>query len=342
MTVCNGPPVGFNPLPLPKQGEIGGASMCHIRRFMTLVSIRSPCRSKGRSARPCGSRFNPSPSQGEIEQCATICDVSIRSPCRSKGRLSPAPRYPRVEQMCFNPLPLPKQGEMAARFRVAHHVAEVCGFNPLPLPKQGEIAVARSLRTGFNPLPLPKQGEILPHSFGCTADPSCFNPLPLPKQGEIGPRGRAEALAKTFQSAPPAEARGDRSSINPQRRCFNPLPLPKQGEMSGSERRLCPGSWLFQSAPPAEARGDDRVPELNTTSFRFNPLPLPKQGEMFDGPLNGARASASFNPLPLPKQGEIRIGFTARWTHPQFPGSVSIRSPCRSKGRLFSRGGRRR
>ncbi len=37
-------------------------------------------------------------------------------------------------------------------------------FNPLPLPKQGEIFVKVIVtcadHTSFNPLPLPKQGEI--------------------------------------------------------------------------------------------------------------------------------------------------------------------------------------
>ena len=37
-------------------------------------------------------------------------------------------------------------------------------FNPLPLPKQGEISEMRlwtTRGTCFNPLPLPKQGEML-------------------------------------------------------------------------------------------------------------------------------------------------------------------------------------
>ena len=41
------------------------------------------------------------------------------------------------ETQCFNPLPLPKQGETCQLFVkvLLHHC-----FNPLPLPKQGETS----------------------------------------------------------------------------------------------------------------------------------------------------------------------------------------------------------
>ena len=63
-----------------------------------------------------------------------------------------------------------------------------------------------------------------------------FNPLPLPKQGEIYMKvaGKQDDVGLTFQSAPPAEARGDATH-----RSSRPV----------ESRR-------FQSAPPAEARGD--------------------------------------------------------------------------------------
>ena len=60
-------------------------------------------------------------------------------------------------------------------------------FNPLPLPKQGEICICCGpgvLWFRFNPLPLPKQGEISTSGL-LDAREACFNPLPLPKQGEI-------------------------------------------------------------------------------------------------------------------------------------------------------------
>ena len=65
-------------------------------------------------------------------------------------------------QACFNPLPLPKQGEMSGSTALTER--QVC-FNPLPLPKQGEMGrsvMSRSAVQSFNPLPLPKQGEISP------------------------------------------------------------------------------------------------------------------------------------------------------------------------------------
>ena len=44
-----------------------------------------------------------------------------------------------------------------------HGVLSIQSFNPLPLPKQGEITGRRwrpRAQSCFNPLPLPKQGEI--------------------------------------------------------------------------------------------------------------------------------------------------------------------------------------
>ena len=111
--------------------------------------------------------------------------------------------------------------------------------------------------------------------------------------------------AVLFQSAPPAEARGDLSppvvAISGFL-CFNPLPPPKRGEMPSNTTRT-DGRAVFQSAPPAEARGD---PTWRTA----------------------ARPSRCFNPLPPPKRGEIEFlaGFLAFVL-------VSIRSPRRSEGR---------
>ena len=90
-----------------------------------------------------------------------------------------------------------------------------CGFNPLPLPKQGEMSGKRSTsanRYGFNPLPLPKQGEIATIMSRRPRWPR-FNPLPLPKQGEIqcAPQFQKGRQQSMFQSAPLTEARGDLS-----------------------------------------------------------------------------------------------------------------------------------
>ena len=59
------------------------------------------------------------------------------------------------------------------------------------------------------------------------------------------------------QSAPPAEARGDRRTLF-----------------------LRPCHLMFQSAPPAEARGDPINASTAKLDSSFNPLPPPKRGEI--------------------------------------------------------------
>ncbi len=102
------------------------------------------------------------------------------------------------------------------------------------------------------------------------------------------------ASVNAFQSAPPAEARGDpfSSATKTSRPSFNPLPRPKQGEISVG--RL----W-------------------STTISCFNPLPRPKQGEMADS-FGAKRLAACFNPLPRPKQGEISEAAQERKAHEEF------------------------
>ena len=93
-------------------------------------------------------------------------------------------------------------------------------------------------------------------------------------------------------------------------------------------------------------------------AYRFNPLPLPKQGEMSIShrAVRFGIVDQCFNPLPLPKQGEIgNVGTTwpdsgilefqsaplaeargdsqGTGARPILDQLVSIRSPCRSKGR---------
>ena len=166
-------PTGFNPLPLPKQGEIEGPVVI-ARRIR--VSIRSPYRSKGRfptgAIRSCvHGRFQSAPlteargdstsgsssiSFGKFQsaplteargdsipptQAARSPRVSIRSPYRSKGRSESGTRAGE-EFFRFNPLPLPKQGEIQLGVPELHHTS--C-FNPLPLPKQGEIRALRRI-----------------------------------------------------------------------------------------------------------------------------------------------------------------------------------------------------
>ena len=124
------PSVGesFNPLPLPKQGE--------------MKSLDSPCQYVFAS----GIRF----------QSAPLAEA------RGDVRLYDLP--PHTFQ-CFNPLPLPKQGEMRSCFRSIRSNQQ---FQSAPLAeargdlelRTGDLANDTGVSTCFNPLPLPKQGEI--------------------------------------------------------------------------------------------------------------------------------------------------------------------------------------
>ena len=63
------------------------------------------------------------------------------------------------------------------------------GFNPLPLPKQGEIALdteTTSVSAAFQSAPLAEaRGDSRPERVVVHGREPSFNPLPLPKQGEI-------------------------------------------------------------------------------------------------------------------------------------------------------------
>ena len=85
-------------------------------------------------------------------------------------------------------------------------------FNPLPLPKQGEIPLDLLVLTRdfeFQSAPLAEaRGD--PSLWPSDTGPDCcFNPLPLPKQGEMSVMIRRLKKDVLFQSAPLAEARGD-------------------------------------------------------------------------------------------------------------------------------------
>ena len=154
---------GFNPLPLPKQGEIPSS-----RRPCARISIRSPCRSKGRCT------FSDEHLSG-----------SIRSPCRSKGRLR------------------------------MNHVARAFS---------GDVSIRSPCRS---------KGRFNHPLVGATRELQVSIRSPCRSKGRsVISQDAAVTVGWMFQSAPPAEARGD---IFP---------------------RLASGQIKFQSAPPAEARGD--------------------------------------------------------------------------------------
>ena len=86
----------------------------------------------------------------------------------------------------------------------------------------------------------------------------------------------------------------------------------------------------FQSAPLTEARGDADPRDFARLVECFNPLPSPKQGETCPTRRDQKRI-LRFNPLPSPKQGETKVAPASGAIF----AAVSIRSPHRSKGRLF-------
>ena len=164
-----------------------------------------------------------------------------------------------------------------------------------------------------------------------------FQSAPLAEARGDPPKRVARRISstRTFQSAPLAEARGDkeftsatgtlehvsirspcrskgrsrparhrRGRISQVRGRFNPLPLPKQGEISGLVAWRQGLSVMFQSAPLAEARGDT-LGHLLEEESKFQSAPL-------------AEARGDKNVLRWKAHGAAY---------------VSIRSPCRSKGR---------
>ena len=184
------------------------------------VSIRSPRRSEGRLL------DNDPFTESEIP-------VSIRSPRRSEGR------FPQLRGAAGDPAEFQSAPPAEARGDHGQGRRGDSGprsFNPLPPPKRGEIVesspeiaswIMVSIRSprrsegrsacrkltpaeawSFNPLPPPKRGEIYPVE-SILAVRICFNPLPPPKRGEIAADSESFAEIEGFQSAPPAEARGD-------------------------------------------------------------------------------------------------------------------------------------
>ncbi len=112
----------------------------------------------------------------------------------------------------------------------------------------------------------------------------CFNPLPPPKRGETNWCLSEGPACWTFQSTPPAEARGDMAGgrrRGAHRSSFNPLPPPKRGETDMLVWHA-PSLVMFQSTPPAEARGDRTfiLPPVLSSKFQSTP-PAEARG---DGP----------------------------------------------------------
>ena len=77
-------------------------------------------------------------------------DLALCPEFQAQGEISRRPTWwsclPKQGGACFNPLPLPKQGEMYAVTLQPQADIETCSFNPLPLPKQGEIPPSPAAR----------------------------------------------------------------------------------------------------------------------------------------------------------------------------------------------------
>ena len=183
---------GFNPLPSPKRGEIGGRIDLRGRHLPCHVSIRSPHRSEGRCSL--------------LGLTGLDSVVSIRSPHRSEGRCSIPPGAGIGGKVSIRS---PHRSEGRSRTSTLRDPGR--SFNPLPSPKsEGRL---------FQCAPLTDISIRSPHrSEGRSSrrTRSCFNPLPSPKRGEMRPGAQITGCGVSFQSAPLTEARGDAGCCNQQ------------------------------------------------------------------------------------------------------------------------------
>ena len=329
----------FNPLPPPKRGETW--DQCGLIGCIDGFQSTPPAEARGDLRLGLARRG--------------VAGVSIHSPRRSEGRLGgDAPTF-ESQAMGFNPLPPPKRGETA--YSQLPGSAQSC-FNPLPPPKRGEtlgLGCESHVPLEFQSTPpaeargdfaglwewdvdgvsihSPRRSEgrlaLTAVSFG-RSRVSIHSPRR--SEGRRVEKSRQDEARYTFQSTPPAEARGDGSpacrsasgegvSIHSPRRSegrrsicaasscavsgFNPLPPPKRGETGHLFRRLV-AEAEFQSTPPAEARGDVRpAPRARPSALSVSiHSPRRSEGRRPTCAKSASFCSLSFNPLPPPKRGE--------------------------------------
>ena len=173
----------------------------------------------------------------------------------------------------------------------------------------------------FNPLPPPKRGEICCASGTSTAIEDVSIRSPRRSEGRCGsgtiPVDGAER--GEFQSAPPAEARGDNAALR---------------------HRLDEADMPFQSAPPAEARGRfENPPSSRARLTRFQSAP-PAEARGDLGVTSRSTNERGFNPLPPPKRGEIRSITAGVWRRPcgfQSAPPAEARGDRRARSRCSSR-----
>ena len=324
---------GFNPLPLPKQGEIPSRGI----QNSSMLSFQSAPLTEARgdlNHRPgpkSGSRFNPLPlpKQGEIRPGFVHeggpVKFQFRSPYRSKGRLEPFALT--ANPNTFQSAPLTEARGDTERYRAKLSPG---GFNPLPLPKQGEMvlpSVLSAMKQVSIRSPYRSKGRYM--IFDRVPSTYTFQSAPLTEARGDSLCRRYQHVQTVFQSAHLTEARGDPrlTTISGGLPRFNPLPLPKQGgDISWNIARA--SSSVFQSAPLTEARGDDSHCDSAPGDHRFNPLPLPKpRGDAGRGNLKVG--SYTFQSAPLT---EARGDLQSMTSHGRL--SVFQSAPLtRSKGR---------
>ena len=182
-------------------------------------------------------------------------NVSIRSPYRSKGRYF-APFTCSSISYRFNPLPLPKQGEMVCRrsFDVAR-----CVSIRSPYRSQGEIGWSRK-----------HDNRLVQVSIRSPYRSKGRCSMTFPQGLKIQVSIRSPYRSKGRCAAEGYAWRCGQVSIR--------SPYRSKGRSAFAASILA--SLWFQSAPLTEARGDARTICVGETLGRFNPLPLPKQGEI--------------------------------------------------------------
>ena len=212
-----------------------------------MVSIRSPCRSKGRSA--------------DSRESIRAAEFQSAPPAEARGDVDPS-ILSKFRTMFQSAPPAEARGDRWPNRKSG--TSALC-FNPLPLPKQGEISFAllggNVLDVGVS-IRSPCRSKGRSTTDGVTSQcVGCFNPLPHAEaRGDI-------PCSPMFQSAPPAEASGDdlsdqcvgskgRSEGVSAARVSIRSPCRSKGRSDewAQVRSMIPGR--FQSAPPAEARGD--------------------------------------------------------------------------------------
>ena len=205
-----------------------------------------------------------------------------------------------------------------------------------PAEARGDFWIPRATLADlrFNPLPPPKRGETLVPVWELVFWAVSIH-SPRRSEGRRRCSARSDRRA-SFQSTPPAEARGDSMERNTAEAIssFNPLPPPKRGETKKNPLRQAQGIRVSIHSPrrsegrlgdrlraerrlrvsihsPRRSEGRRRGPTDATRVPRFNPLPPPKRGETVTTAL-GMRATPEFQSTPPAEaRGDVVAGLSA-------------------------------